>query len=82
VPLTLDCLSSYLDPQLAPDDFVTWLAAGWGWRWTRAPPRQGLHVRVTAHAGAVVDPAWLDRFVAALKPAHLPHTVEVVPQPT
>src|SRR5215468_4745376 len=25
---TLDCLSAYLDPRLAPDDFVTWLA-GW-----------------------------------------------------
>jgi len=39
----------------------------------RAAP--GLHVRVT---GAAVDPAWLDGFVAAVKPAHVPHTVDVV----
>ncbi len=28
VPATLDCLWAYLDPMLAPDDFVDWLA-GW-----------------------------------------------------
>jgi phage tail-like protein len=136
VLVTLDCLAAYLDAELAPDDFVAWLAtwvglvldegtppgrarellaraielhrlrgtaAGLGehvWlatgcetevldsggcAWSTEPgtplpghPQPGLHVRVAPRRGAEVDAAWLDAFVAALKPAHLPHTVEVV----
>lgn len=133
---TLDCLSAYLDPRLAPEDFVAWLA-GWvglaldegtpperaralvrlavrlhrrrgtaaglaeqvrlvtghetevrdsgGCAYSIEPgtplpggPEPGLHVRVKAPAGAGLDPAWLAGLVAALKPAHLPHTVDVV----
>jgi phage tail-like protein len=133
---TLDCLSAYLDPRLAPADFVAWLAGWVGlavadgtppervrelvrrapdlhrlrgtadglgahvWLVTgcrvevrdsggcvgstrpgtplpgRAEP--GVHVRVTTPPGVVVDTDWLDAFVAAAKPAHLPHSVEVV----
>lgn len=133
---TLDGLPAYLDPALAPDDFVDWLAGwvglvvdeGWSlqrrrelvaravalhrWRGTRTglvehvrlvtggeveiaesgatssstrpqSPLPGsdtpsLHVRVRVPDPAAVDVARLDRLVAAAKPAHLPHTVEVV----
>jgi phage tail-like protein len=37
-----------------------------------------LHVRVTVATSSDVDPARLDALVAAAKPAHLRHTVEVV----
>jgi phage tail-like protein len=135
---TLDCLDSYLDPALAPGDFVDWLA-GWvalplgeGWslqrrrrlvaaaatlhrrRGTRgsladlvalvtggevevsdsggcvASPEPGgplpgraepgLHVRVRVADPSSVDLVRLTDLVAANKPAHLPHTVEVLPE--
>jgi phage tail-like protein len=40
--------------------------------------RPALHVRVAVARAADVDPARLDALVAAAKPAHLGHTVEVV----
>jgi phage tail-like protein len=40
--------------------------------------RPGLLVRVAVRRAADVDPARLDALVAAAKPAHLGHTVEVV----
>ena len=134
---TLDCLPAYLDPQLAPEDFLDWLA-GWvglaldeswtierrrelvsravelhRWRgtrrgiaehvalvtggeveitesgavsWSERPqtPLPGsdtpaLHVRVRVPDPSTVDRRKLDALVAGVKPAHLPHTVEVVP---
>jgi len=138
----LDSRDAYVDPMLAPIDFVTWLAqwvgaeldASWpehrqralvaraaelyAWRgtirglselivittgivpeieetggviWTSRPPPAGelpgyrtaaLVVRVRVPSGATpVDPARLDRMVAAAKPAHVPHRVEVVQAP-
>jgi phage tail-like protein len=133
---TLDDLPVYLDPRLAPDDFVGWLA-GWvgaelqhattpsarrevvatavslhrrrgtvdgvaevvriatggevavvesgGARWSRSPgsalPGEApasLHVRVTVADPAGVDTRLLDALVAAVKPAHVVHTVEAV----
>ncbi|MCW2569862.1 MAG: phage tail protein [Mycobacterium sp.] len=133
---TLDDLPVYLDPRLAPDDFVGWLA-GWvgaelehattpaarreivatavslhrrrgtvggiedvvrlaasgdvavtesgGARWARAPgsafPGEApasLRVRVTVADPAGVDVRLLDALIAAVKPAHVLHTVEVV----
>ncbi|MFN8518214.1 MAG: phage tail protein [Chloroflexota bacterium] len=41
-------------------------------------PTRSLHVRVTVPRAADVDAARLDALVAAAKPAHLGHTVEVV----
>ncbi|MCC6832932.1 MAG: phage tail protein [Thermoleophilia bacterium] len=41
-------------------------------------PTRSLHVRVTVPRAADVDPARLEALVAAAKPAHLGHTVEVV----
>lgn len=134
----LDCLDAYLDPWLAPPDFLDWLA-DWvaltldeGWTVTQrrelvahavtlhrgrgtvqglathlgvitggtveieesggcvhsgqsggvlpgsATPR--LHVRVRVADPAGVDPRRLDTLVAEIKPAHLPHTVEIVGQ--
>lgn len=132
---TLDCLGAYIDPMLAPDDFVQWLA-GWlgavldenwpperqraavaravalyrqsgtvaglrgllelitdctvevtdsgGVVWSQAPntPPPGsehasVQVRVLAAAGCPVDAAAIDEFVAAAKPAHIAHRVEV-----
>ena len=134
---TLDCLPAYLDPRLAPEDFLDWLA-GWvglaldeswtverrrelvsravalhRWRGTRrgiaehvalvtggaveiiesgavswsARPQTplpgsdtpSLHVRVRVRDPSTVDLRRLDALVADAKPAHLPHTVEVVP---
>lgn len=132
---TLDCFDAYLDPRLAPADFVSWLA-GWvglvldenwpldrqrvlvasavelyRWRGTRrgisehvelytgvAPEieesggaawspvpggdapgdaRPTLTVRVVVDDPAAVDAVRLDRLVAAAKPAHVSHRVEV-----
>ncbi|MFF4369393.1 phage tail protein [Streptomyces sp. NPDC001594] len=137
---TLDCLEHYLDPALAPEDFLPWLA---GWldvdlgnapdparrrrllvaagdlyrrRGTAAGLRDHLWLmfggRVEVEDGSVVsvrtspsvtgglggralpasplltvriapevavDRAVVERFVAAAKPAHLPHVVEVLP---
>lgn len=134
---TLDCLPAYLDPRLAPADFLEWLA-GWvglvldeswsvrrrrelvttavelyRWRgtrrglaehvrlltggqveitesgasaWSSQPqtPLPGsdtpaLRVRVQLPDPSTVDLRRLDALVAAAKPAHLPHVVEVVP---
>lgn len=133
---TLDGLPAYLDPALAPDDFLDWMA-GWvglvldeswsierrrelvaravalhRWRGTRAglaehvrlvtggevevtesgatgwstrPSAElpgsdtpSLHVRIRVIDPSTVDLGRIDRLVAATKPAHLPHTVEVV----
>ncbi|RSS67426.1 phage tail protein [Streptomyces sp. WAC06614] len=139
---TLDCLEHYLDPALAPTDFLPWLA-GWvdmdlggpadparrrrllasaGDLYRRRGTASGLRdhlwlmfggrvevedgtavtVRTSPSAtdghgpaglrerGAAlltvriapevpVDRAAVERFVAAAKPAHLPHAVEVLP---
>ncbi|MGH3797784.1 MAG: phage tail protein I [Pseudonocardiaceae bacterium] len=133
---TLDCLPAYFDPQLAPEDFLDWLADWVGlvvdeswtverrrevvshavelhswrgtWRglakhvrlvtggeveitesgataWSRHPQtslpgsdRPSLHVRVRVPDPSTVDQRRLDALIAAVKPAHLPHTVEVV----
>jgi phage tail-like protein len=137
---TLDSSDAYVDPRLAPLDFVDWLAewvgveldASWpedrqralvaqaaglfAWRgtvrgvteavaiytgvepeitetggtaWSRSPPPSGevpgspaaaLRVRVRVPAGEAdtVDQARLDRLVAAAKPAHVAHLVEIV----
>ena len=134
--LTLDCLPAYLDPQLAPEDFLDWLAGwvglvvdeGWTierrrelvsravelhrWRGTRrglaehvalvtggevevtesgavswslrpqtplpGSDRPFLRVRVRVPDPSTVDVRRLDALVAVSKPAHLPHTVEVL----
>jgi phage tail-like protein len=132
---TLDCLPSYLDPQLAPEDFLDWLATWVGletdesWTierrrdlvrkavdlhsirgtrrgiiehvrlvtggevditesgaaaWSRRPQtklpgsdRPALHVVVRVPDPSTVNQTRLDALVSAIKPAHLPHTVEV-----
>jgi phage tail-like protein len=133
---TLTDFDSYLDPHLAPDDFLGWLA-GWvaigvddawtverrreviaratelhrmrgtaaglarhveihtdgvvevtesgGTAWSvdaggelpgSAAPR--LLVRVTVDDPKAIDPAQLDALIAAVKPAHVQHRVEIV----
>ena len=136
---TLDSSHAYVDPLLAPLDFVEWLAewvgveldASWpaarqralvaraadlfAWRgtvrgvsdavaiytgvvpeivesgataWTGVPPPAGelpgfaagemvVRVRVAPGDAEMIDPARLDRLVAAAKPAHIAHRVEV-----
>jgi phage tail-like protein len=133
---TLDCLGAYIDPLLAPGDFVQWLA-GWfgtvldenwplrrqrlavarsvalyrqsgtvaglramvelatdaevgvtdsgGVSWSRQPngPLPGREeasvvVRVMAHPGLPADLKAIDNLVAAAKPAHVTHLVEVI----
>jgi len=136
---TLDSSHAYVDPLLAPLDFVEWLAewvgveldASWpearrralvaraadlfAWRgtvrgvseavaiytgvvpeivesgataWTGAPPPSGelpgfaagelvVRVRIAPGDADVIDPVRLDRLVAAAKPAHIAHRVEV-----
>jgi phage tail-like protein len=136
---TLDSSHAYVDPLLAPLDFVEWLAewvgveldASWpearqralvaraadlfAWRgtvrgvseavaiytgvvpevvesgataWTGAPPPSGelpgfaagemvVRVRVAPGDAEMIDPVRLDRLVAAAKPAHIAHRVEV-----
>jgi len=132
----LDSMDAYLDPWLAPPDFVDWLASwvaltlddGWsteqrrelvshavslhrgrgtarglavhigvvtggtveieesgGCAWSAeaggAVPgsdRGRLHIRVRVADPASVDPRRLDALIAEVKPAHLPHTVEIV----
>lgn len=133
---TLDCLAAYVDPTLAPPDFVPWLA-GWlgtvldenwplarqreavaecvrlfrgrgtvdglramvqlatggeveitesgGIRWSTTPnsPLPGraqthLAVRVTVAKGTPVDVTALEELLVAEKPAHVPHSLEVV----
>jgi phage tail-like protein len=133
---TLDNLEAYFDPELAPEDFVHWLAAWVGmdldetwsderrrrsvaqavelftWRGTTrgirelvsiyagvepeivesggavysevpggelpGTPDAHLTVRIRVDDPATVDVARLDRLIAASKPAHLPHEVEVI----
>jgi phage tail-like protein len=136
VLLTLDCLSAYFDPWLAPSDMLTWLA---GWvgaevyeTWTLAKrrevvaravdlyrrqgtvpglaerielvfgvtpeieesggvtasatpgaplpgrPEPALVVRLRVDDPTTVDVRRLDVLVAAVKPAHVPHRVEVL----
>jgi phage tail-like protein len=131
----LDCLDAYVDPLLAPPDFVTWLAAWVGApldeNWVEARRRESVLAAATLHrmrgtaegvralvsmaTGADVevveqghvtfsrtptdpaapDPPWLhvrvltdqpeairlaalEELVSAAKPAHVPHTIEVV----
>jgi phage tail-like protein len=136
---TLDNLSAYFQPSLAPEDFIDWLAdwvgmdldENWdvelrrevvaraidllGRRGTAAgladvlrlltggevelietggtawsvdagselpgSPRPALQVRLRVTDPAALDPARLDRLIIASKPAHVPHTVEVLPLP-
>ncbi|MGH3903012.1 MAG: phage tail protein I [Pseudonocardiaceae bacterium] len=133
---TLDCLPAYLDPQLAPEDFLDWLADWVGlvvdesWTierrrevvshavelhgargtrrglakhvrlvtggqveitesgataWSQRPQtrlpgsdRPSLHIRVRVPDPSTVDVRRLDALIAETKPAHLPHTVEVI----
>jgi phage tail-like protein len=135
---SLDSIDAYVDPRLAPLDFVEWLAgwvgveldASWpesrqralvaragelyAWRgtvrgvteavaiytgvepevaetgatvWTGEPPPSGqlpgspagrLRVRVRVPPGEPIDAGRLDRLVAAAKPAHIAHEVEIV----
>lgn len=133
---TLDCLGAYIDPMLAPADFVHWLAEWFGtvldenWplarqrtavarsvglyrqsgtiaglralveivtdcqvevidsggvAWSQAPNTTPpgsdealVEVRVGAAAGARLDIKAIDDLVAAAKPAHVAHRVEVV----
>lgn len=138
--LTLDGFPAYLDPWLAPADFVPWLAgwvglvldpawpmgrrraaiaraaelyrwrgtargvaaavelatgvtpevtesggAGWSARPTDGPPTPAgppyLFVRLRVAAGATPDLDAARRAVALSAPAHVPATVEVVPDP-
>jgi phage tail-like protein len=134
---SLDNLDAYVDPWLAPEDFVDWLAEWVGavidqtWdserrrasvayaaelyrlrgtsrglaaqvelvtggaveivengatSWTLDPTEglpgtadQRLTVRVTVPDPKAVDMGRLDRLVRAAKPAHVPHTIEVLP---
>lgn len=133
---TLDCLPAYFDPQLAPEDFLDWLADWVGlvvdesWTierrrevvshavelhgargtrrglakhvrlvtggqvditesgdcaWSQRPQtplpgsdRPALHIRVRVPDPSTVDVRRLDALIAETKPAHLPHTVEVI----
>jgi phage tail-like protein len=134
---TLDNLSAYFDPSLAPEDFVDWLAEwvgmeldeNWsvdlrrdvvagatdllarrgtaagladqlrlvtggavelvetgGTAWSvdagselPGSARPSLQVRVRVGDPAALDPARLDRLVTASKPAHVPHSIEILP---
>ncbi len=133
---TLDCLHAYVDPRLAPADFLEWLA-GWvgidldenwprtrqravvaaaaelhrargtvagllahveavtggrvevedsgGVAWSTRPgdalpgtDHPGVRVRVTIDDPATVSIGSLDALVAATKPVHVTHSVEIV----
>lgn len=131
----LDCLDAYVDPLLAPDDFIDWLAswvgldldAHWeesrrrhsvmaaitlhrargtieglraqlslatdaqvevtetgGTVWALTPGAHDpddvpyLQIRVTAEDPETVRTAVLEELVEAVKPAHLPHSIEVM----
>ncbi len=133
---TLDCLGAYLDPLLAPEDFVSWLA-GWfgtvfdenwpllrrrlavarsvdlyrqagtisglralvelatgceaevadsgGVTWSQRPntpppgqPEAMVQVRLFAPPGTELDLKSIGDLVAAAKPAHVAHRVEVI----
>jgi phage tail-like protein len=135
---TLDGLACYLDPRLAPEDFLDWLAdwvgvrvhdswstgqrrdvvahaaeihrrrgtvqgladavrlavggvrdvviadsGGAGWSQTPGADLPGqaaakLHVKVYADAAKDVSVPRLERIISSVKPAHVPHTVEVL----
>lgn len=139
---TLDGLSSYIDPLLAPEDFLDWLADWVGVRldesWSTAQRRDVvanaamihrrrgtvagvadavrlavggvldvriedsggaswsaspgaafpgsapalLHVRVFAASREDVNVRRLEGIINAVKPAHVPHTLEIVPRVT
>lgn len=131
----LDSLDAYVDPLLAPDDFVAWLADWVGatldehWAdsrrrarilqattlhrlrgtveglraqiatatggdvvihesggtiWSLRPGNdeadlpQHLHIQVAVDDPATISAAVLEELVDAVKPAHLPHTIEVI----
>lgn len=135
---TLDGLACYLDPRLAPEDFLDWLADWVGVRvheswptaqrrdvvahaaeihrrrgtvpgvtgavrlavggvrdvvvedsggatWSQTPGAElpghataSLHVKVYADAVGDVSVPRLERIISSVKPAHVPHTVEVI----
>ena len=62
--------------QVREDGGVSWSATSGGS--LPGGPARSLHVRVTVRSTSDVDTARLDALVAAAKPAHLRHTVEVV----
>ena len=133
---TLDCVGAYIDPMLAPDDFVSWLGDWFGtvldenWpshrrraavarsvalyrqsgtvaglralveivtgghaevadsggvTWSQEPlaalpgsAEASVEVRVSVPPGSSLDPKSIDELVAAAKPAHVAHRVEVI----
>lgn len=135
---TLDCLDAYLDPDVAPEDFLEWIAewvgavldenapialrrsavaaaaelhrrrgtvtglrmalelltGGYveiadtgGAAWSTSPgaqppghPVPHVAIRVTMPAGSSVSARAVEAVVAAAKPAHVQHSVEVVSQ--
>lgn len=139
--ITLDGLACYLDPRLAPEDFLDWLADWVGVRmhdswptaqrrdviahataihrqrgtvpgvasalrlavggvqdvviedsggssWSQMPgaelPGQAvarMHVKVYARTARDVSLPRLERIISSVKPAHVPHTVEVLDAP-
>jgi phage tail-like protein len=66
-----------VEPELVESGGSGWSAEGG----TPLPgePTPGLFVRVRLRESAAVDVSRLDALVAATKPAHVPHRVEVVP---
>jgi phage tail-like protein len=66
-----------VEPEIEDSGGVSWSASPG----SPAPgdQRPSLTVRVRPPDGVTVDPEHLDAIVAAIKPAHVPHRVEVLP---
>ena len=64
------------DVQVVENGAAAWSASSGGT--IPGTARPSLHVRVAVRRASDVDPVRLDALVAAAKPAHLGHTVEVV----